>query len=104
MAHRVLIRTFLSSNLQIDNLNPVNSFINTLNQRWVDLEYKPATKYFYGSYDSIVTKYSAVAIDKIEKDIIPVTEDHNSISKPETASSIVYLAVVQFIEEAHRYT
>ncbi len=93
----------ISSNLQIDNLNPVNSFINTLNQRWVDLEYKPATKYFYGSYDSIVTKYSAVAIDKIEKDIIPVTEDHNSISKPETASSIVYLAVVQFIEEAHRY-
>lgn len=93
----------ISSNLQIDNLNPVNSFINTLNQRWVDLENKPTTKYFYGSYDSIVTKHSAVAIDKIEKDIIPVAEDHNSISKPETTSSIVYNAVVQFIEESHRY-
>ncbi|MFM4756010.1 ABC-three component system protein [Aeromonas caviae] len=93
----------VSSNLQIDNLNPVNSFIQTLNQRWVDLELKPTTKYFYGSYDPIVTKHSAVAIDKIEKDIIGVAEDHNSISKPDSTSSIVYKAVVQFIEESHRY-
>ncbi|HAT1543784.1 ABC-three component system protein [Aeromonas hydrophila] len=93
----------ISGNLQIDNLNPVNEFINRLNQRWVNLESKPTTKYFYGSYDVIVTKHSAVAIDNIEKDIISVAADHNSISKPETTSSIVYNAVVMFIKESHKH-
>lgn len=94
----------ISDNLQIENLNPVNEFINTLNQRWVDLDSKPTTKYFYGSYDEVVTEYSAVAIDKIEKDIISVAEDHNSISKPESSSSIVCNAVGQFLEESHKHT
>ncbi len=94
----------ISDNLQIDNLNPVNSFINTLNQRWIDLDSKPSTKYFYGSYDQVVTKHSAVAIDKIEKDIISVTEDHNSISKPESSNAIVCNGVCQFLEEAHKHT
>jgi hypothetical protein len=94
----------ISSNLQIVNLNPVKDFINNLNQHWVNLDYKPVTKYFYGSYDDVVTKYSAVAIDKIEKDIISSAEDHNSISKPENHSSMVYISVQQFLEEAHKYT
>lgn len=94
----------ISDNFQIDNLNPVNSFINTLNQRWIDLDNKPLTKYFYGSYDQVVTKHSAVAIDKIEKDIISVAEDHNSISKPESPSTIVCNGVCQFLEETHKHT
>jgi len=52
----------ISSNLQIKNLNPVEEFINTLNQQWINLE-KPTTKYYYGSYDTVVTKHSAVALD-----------------------------------------
>jgi hypothetical protein len=94
----------ISDNLQIDNLNPVNHFINDLNQRWVNLDNKPPTKYFYGTYDEVVTKHSAVAIDKIEKDIVSVAEDHKSISKPETSASIVCNGVRQFIEEAHKHT
>ena len=94
----------ISNNLQIDNLNPVNSFINTLNQRWINLDSKPSTKYFYGSYDQVVTKHSAIAIDKIEKDIISVAEDHNSISKPESSDAIVCNGVRQFLEEAHQHT
>lgn len=94
----------ISDNLQIDNLNPVNAFINTLNQMWIDLDSKPSTKYFYGSYDQVVTKYSAIAIDKIEKDIISVAEDHNSISKPESSGAIVCNGVCQFLEEAHKHT
>ncbi|WP_299496873.1 ABC-three component system protein [uncultured Shewanella sp.] len=100
---KAVLGGLISDNLQINNLNPVNLFINTLNQRWIDLDSKPSTKYFYGSYDEVVTKHSAVAIDKIEKDIISVAEDHNSISKPENASSIVCNGVVQFIEEAHKH-
>lgn len=94
----------ISNNLQIDNLNPVNKFIASLNQSWVNLDSKPTTKYFYGNLDDVVTKSSAVAIDNIEKDIISVAEDHNSISKPENEDSIVFNGICQFIEEAHKYT
>ncbi len=93
----------ISDNLQIYNLNPVNSFINTLNQKWIDLDSKPSTKYFYGSYDEVISKHSAVAIDKIEKDVISVAEDHNSISKPESSNAIVCNGVCQFLEEAHKH-
>ena len=94
----------ISSNLQIDNLIPVNKFIADLNQTWIKLDSKPITKYFYGTYDGVVTKYSAIAIDNIEKDIISVADDHNSISKPENTKSIVYNGICQFIEETHKYT
>jgi pimeloyl-ACP methyl ester carboxylesterase len=94
----------ISDNLQIDNLNPVKHFINNLNQRWVSLDTKPATKYFYGNYDDIVTRDSAIAIDNIEKDVISSAEDHNSISKPSDKSSIVYISVQQFLEEAHKHS
>jgi pimeloyl-ACP methyl ester carboxylesterase len=94
----------ISGNLQIHNLNPVEGFLSALNQKWVHLDLKPTTKYFYGSYDDIVTKHSAVAVDKIEKDIISVPEDHNSISKPEDEESLVYKSVTQFIIGEHNNT
>ena len=94
----------ISGNLQINNLNPVGDFISTLNQKWVNLDLKPTTKYFYGGYDTIVTKHSAVAVDKIEKDIVSVPEDHNSISKPESSESLVSKSVIQFIIEEHSNT
>lgn len=91
----------ISSNLQIKNLNPVKEFINTLNQQWIDLE-KPTTKYVYGSYDTVVTKHSAVALDKYRKDVVSVKEDHNTISKPEGYGSILITSAVQFLTEAHK--
>ncbi|TQP72585.1 ABC-three component system protein, partial [Vibrio cholerae] len=94
-----VLGSIISSNLQISNLNPVEQFINDLNQSWVYLDSKPVTKYFYGSYDNIVTKHSAVAIEKFKKDIIPVAEDHTTICKPENAESIVYISVTQLIKE-----
>lgn len=94
----------ISSNLQIENLNPVQKFIISLNQSWVNLDEKPTTKYLYGSYDEIVTKDSAVATDKIEKDIVGVPHDHNSISKPESASSIVCEVVRSFIQDEYKHT
>jgi hypothetical protein len=99
-----VIGSLISSNLQISNLNPVEKFIVELNRKWVALDLKPPTKYFYGSYDTVVTKHSAVAIDKIKTDIVSVTEDHNSISKPENSSSIVCISVIQFIVDQHKNT
>ena len=94
----------ISSNLQITNINPVEHFITNMNQRWVSLDRKPTTKYFYGSYDDVVTKHSAVAVDNIDKDIVSVTEDHSSICKPRNRSSITCKSVIQFILEEHQNT
>lgn len=93
----------ISSNLQIKNLNPVEEFINTLNQQWINLE-KPTTKYYYGSYDTVVTKHSAVALDKYKKDIVSVKEDHNTISKPSDSTSILINSTLQFLTDAHKNT
>jgi hypothetical protein len=101
---KAVLGGLISNNLQIDNLNPVNHFIANLNQTWIKLDDKPVTKYFYGNYDDIVTKSSAIAIDNIEKDIISVADDHSSISKPEDTHSIVYCGVCKFIEEEHKHT
>lgn len=94
----------ISSNLQILNLNPVQEFITSMNQNWISLDEKPTTKYLYGTYDDFVTKHSAVAVDKIEKDIISVPDDHTSISKPKDSSSIVYNIVKSFINDEHKHT
>ncbi|WP_166370314.1 ABC-three component system protein [Psychromonas sp. SA13A] len=102
-AEMAVIGGLFSNNLQLGNLNPVNKFINKLNQKWVDLDNKPTTKYFYGSYDVVVSQYSAVAIDKIEKDIISVAEDHVSISKPASVNSIVYNSACLFLTESHKH-
>lgn len=93
--------SIISDNLQIKNLNPVQQFINELNQKWIDIE-KPLTKYYYGSYDNIVTKYSAVALDKYEKDIISVKSDHVTIAKPYAYDSILVTSVVEFLLDAIR--
>jgi hypothetical protein len=98
-----VIGGLISSNLQIKNLNPVEEFINTLNQQWINLE-KPTTKYYYGSYDTVVTKHSAVALDKYKKDIVSVKEDHNTISKPSDSTSILINSTLQFLTDAHKNT
>lgn len=94
----------ISNNLQILNLNPVQEFIASMNQNWISLDEKPTTKYLYGTYDDFVTKHSAVAVDKIEKDIISVPDDHTSISKPKDSSSIVYNIVKSFINDEYKHT
>ncbi len=103
-ASMAVLGGIISGNLQINNLNPVGQFINTLNQSWVNLDLKPTTKYFYGSYDQYVTKHSAIAIDKIEKDIVSVQADHNSICKPENAEALICKSVTRFIIEEHKST
>ncbi|MFY8274997.1 ABC-three component system protein [Pseudoalteromonas sp. SSDWG2] len=102
-AEAASIGRLFSSNLQVDNLRPVCDFIGWLNQEWINLSNKPRTKYFRGSYDELVSKASAVAIDDQEKDIISVARDHTSIAKPESSSCIVVNAVIPFIEETRTY-
>lgn len=87
----------ISDNLQIEGLSPLNDFIHKINDEWLKTSLRPTTKYFYGVHDSVVKKTSAVPIDKEKSDAIPVDEDHTSITKPENATSTIFVAVKKII-------
>ena len=91
--------SLVSSNIQIEQLKPLNGFIIGLHQKWINLIGKPLVKYFYGNKDSIVLKESAVSIDNQEMDPIAVDEDHFSITKPAGYDSLVYMAVKQILSD-----
>ena len=87
----------ISDNLQIEDLSPLNQFIYKINDEWLKTSLRPTTKYFYGVHDSVVPKTSAAPVDKEISDIIPVDEDHTSITKPESTNSTTYIAVRQIV-------
>jgi len=87
----------ISSNLQIENLAPLNEFIHRINDAWQKTNLRPETKYFYGVHDTIVLKTSAVPLDKEKSDGISVDEDHTSITKPNDSSNTTFVAVKQVI-------
>jgi len=87
----------ISDNIQIEGLSPLNDFIHKINDEWLKTSLRPTTKYFYGVHDSVVKKTSAVPIDKEKSDAIPVDEDHTSITKPESATSTIFVAVKKII-------
>lgn len=87
----------VSNNLQIENLAPLNDFIHKTNDYWLKTNLRPDTKYFYGLSDGVVSKTSAVPADKEVSDIIPVDEDHSSITKPIDKNCTIYIAVKQLI-------
>jgi len=103
-AEKATFGSIISSNLQIDNLRPVCEFIGKLNEKWIQLDNRPITKYVYGSYDEYVTETSAVAIELESKDVSSVAEDHNSISKPDSDTHLLVIAVCQFLKEACQHT
>lgn len=87
----------ISDNLQIEGLSPLNDFIHKINDEWLRTSLRPATKYFYGVHDSVVKKTSAAPADKEKSDVIPVDEDHTSITKPEKPDSTIVVAVKKVI-------
>lgn len=70
--------SLISNNIQIENLRSVGAFITDLNRNWINLNPKPVTKYFFGTYDTIVPKESAVSVDNEIPDTISVNENHTS--------------------------
>ncbi|MBF4385881.1 hypothetical protein EAY10_19160, partial [Vibrio anguillarum] len=81
--------------IQIENLAPLNDFIHKINDFWLKTSLRPTTKYFYGVSDKVVSKTSAVPIDKEKSDVISVEENHTSITKPENVNNTTYCAVKQ---------
>lgn len=89
----------LSSNKQIKDLAPLSELCPAMNDEWVKYSIKPVMKYFYGTYDGIVKKHSAIGTDNIAQDIIACDDDHLSIVKPNGPSSLAVTATVHFLTE-----
>ncbi|WP_162244388.1 ABC-three component system protein [Burkholderia sp. Leaf177] len=88
----------LSNNKQINDLAPLSELCPTMNNEWVKYNLKPGIKYFYGMYDDIVTKESAIGTDNLPQDTIACNDDHLSISRPGGVSSIAITAIKQFLD------
>lgn len=91
--------SLLSGNLQTKDLAPLGKFLPDQNNQWLQLEHKPPIKYFYGTYDNVVSKQSAVGTDVVPQDIIACDDNHTTICKPAGGTSIPIVAVVHFLEE-----
>lgn len=90
----------LKKNPQILDLTPLSGFLTTINNNWVQQKDKvPRTIYFYGQFDNVVDEASAIAYQVKKQHKIACNNDHFSISKPDSTSSIVYCGVKQKLEE-----
>lgn len=86
----------LLGNIQISDLNPLSDTIKFLNHHWILQKNLPQTIYFYGAYDKIVPKNSAIPAGVVESPI-SCPDDHLTICKPENKDAIVYLAVERLL-------
>lgn len=89
----------ISNNQQIKDLAPLSELCPQLNNQWVKISQRPPIKYFYGTYDNVVVKQSAIGTDDLNQDVIACDDDHLSICKPAGPASIMITAVCKFLEE-----
>lgn len=87
------------SNQQIHDLAPLSELCTQMNNEWVKYQNKPAIKYFYGAYDDVVTKESAIGTDNIPQDTVACDDNHLSISKPGGVGSVAITAAHHFLEQ-----
>jgi len=85
----------LSGNVQIKNLEPLSQELNNLTTNWIrtEVEKLPKTIYCQGKYDAVVPQTSSIGIERQKGTIHYFEADHFSISKPESSSSTLLLAV-----------
>lgn len=86
----------LSNNRQIEDLAPLSAFCPKLNDSWVKHTDKPIIKYFYGAYDTVVTKHSAIGTDNLEQDVISCDDTHLTICKP-PKNGLPVTATIKFL-------
>ena len=86
-----------SSNINIQELAPIDGIVIDLNNKWVNAKTLPQTKYFYGTWDEIVNKKSAIGINIDSADVYAFEEDHTSICKPENKENTTFKATEKII-------
>lgn len=88
----------LSNDKQLEDLAPLSELCPKLNDAWVKRSDKPIIKYFYGAYDSVVVKQSAIGTDNVTQDVISCDDTHLSICKP-AKNGISIVAATRFLIE-----
>lgn len=83
---------------QIKELLKNNDYLTMLNNQWTSSQDKlPISYYFFGAYDKIVEKDSAIPFDDA-KNIFSFAENHSSIVKVDKKNS-VYINLKNILEE-----
>lgn len=86
----------LAKNDQIIDLSPLSKALDELNRQWINPNISselPQTVYYYGQYDSVVPRTSAVPYHADETSIVTCDDDHFSISKPLDQNKNVFVGV-----------
>lgn len=91
---------YIVSHPQVKDLSSIGDLIPHLNNQWIKIENHPKIKYFYGTYDNVVPKASAIGTDTIQQDIVSCDDDHTSICKPSSENTITVVATKDFINQS----
>lgn len=89
--------SLFSGNLQTKDMAPLGKFLPAQNNQWLRLDHKPSIKYFYGTYDDVVRKESAIGTDVVLQDVIACDDNHLSICKPAGIDSTAIVATLEFL-------
>lgn len=83
------------SNPQVIDLKPLSSFLDKVNDDWIQQQKTnlPKTVYYYGQFDEIVDEQNAISFQVGKKLKVACNYDHFDISKPESKDSIVYQGI-----------
>lgn len=90
---------FISSNIQMKELQPLSNEIINLQSQWLKSTSLPVSKYYIGAYEGVVNNNSAVPLNTDKKDIVHVNENHRSICKPKDENNIVISSVSVILKE-----
>jgi hypothetical protein len=89
----------LIDNCQVNDMQPLSENINTLNNEWIKCNLLPKRVYAYGTSDSIVSKSSAVSLDRDEQRVIATDHDHFSIIHTKDKDDPVIVAIKSEIKK-----
>lgn len=83
------LNSFFYAHEQIEELIYNNDYLKNLNNQWISSQNKlPTSYYFYGAFDKIVEKDSAIPFVDA-KNVFAFSEDHTSIVKVQKQNSII---------------
>lgn len=86
-------------NPQIQDLAPLSPKLDQITQEWINLSSNaPQTVYYYGFYDDIVDKLSAIAYQSNEINEVGCDNDHFNISKPLESEVLICKSVTMQLE------
>lgn len=78
------------NNPQVEDLAPLSDTLDEITHKWIKLQQKtPKTVYYYGQYDTIVTRKSAIAYQSEKVISVGCDNDHFNIVKPKSTETMI---------------